>query len=397
MRFIINKIWQFKLPVTLAAIIIFAAGVGPMLPVEVQSFLYFLSIALQDLLKFALPFIIFSLILSSLVHLKGGAIKLILVLLPLLCISNFIGIWLGYLAGDVIVNKASLSLLTEISTRSLQPTWEFTLPKLVTTKSGMLAALVFGLLSTAYFPKQGQEIATRLSRITAFILNKMVLPSLPFMILGIVIKMQYDDMLEEIVHNYAYIFMTVALVQVGYLLSVYIIAAKFKTSVWVAYVKNMISPLITAFSTLSSAVTMPLTLIATRKNVHDPDVVNFVIPSTVNFHLIGDCIAMPIFAMAIMVSFGYELPTASEYFIFSLYYLIARFSAAAIPGGGALILMPLLETQFGFTADMLGLIPTLNLAFDPMITAMNVFGNGVFAIIFAKVYHMVAKPVPNHA
>lgn len=395
MRYIINKIWQFKLPVTLVAIIVFAATVGPFLSVKLQSFLYFLSLTFKELLMFALPFIIFSLILSSIVHLKGGALKLIMVLLPMIFISNFISIWIGYGAGSVIVQKANLSDLTSLSTKDLQPLWNFALPRLVSSSTAMILAVIMGLLSTAYFPAQGQRIATRLNRITAFILNQLVLPLLPVMILGIVIKMQHDDMLEELIQNYAYIFFTVAVLIFAYIIALYIFVNKFKTSVWVTNLKNMFPPLITAFSTLSSAITMPLTLIATRKNVHDPDVVNFVIPSTVNFHLIGDCIAMPIFFMAIMVSFGYGMPTPSQYFVFSLYYSLARFSAAGIPGGGALILMPLLDTQFNFSQDMLGLVPILNLMFDPVITATNVLGNGVFAILFAKIYRAVSKPCPT--
>lgn len=394
MRFIINKIWQFKLPVMLISIILFAAWVGPHMSVKVQSFLYFLSELFITLLKFVLPFIIFSLILSSIVHIKAGAVRLILVLIPLICLSNFIAIWLAYFAGGFIVENAELSLLSNITTRSLAPLWEFSLKPLVSSQAAMIAAVVLGLLSTAFFQERGQRISTVLSKITAFILNKMVLPALPVMILGIVIKMQYDDILEEMIYNYAYIFATVAALQVVYIVGMYIIINKFKTSEWIRNLKNMFPPLITAFSTMSSAVTMPLTLIATRKNVHDPDVVNFVIPSTVNFHLIGDCLAMPVFFMAIMMSFGYNQPTIHEYFIFSLYYSVARFSAAAIPGGGALILMPLLESQFHFTSDMLKLIPTLNLMYDPMITAMNVLGNGIFAILFAKIYHMVRKPEP---
>jgi Na+/H+-dicarboxylate symporter len=95
-----------------------------------------------------------------------------------------------------------------------------------------------------------------------------------------------------------------------------------------------------------------------------------------------------------MMSFGYAQPTLAEYFTFSIFYSIARFSGAGIPGGGALILMPLLESQFNFTSDMLKLIPTLNLIYDPMITAMNVMANGAFAIVFAKIYHMIRKPEP---
>src|SRR4051812_11787408 len=113
MRFIINKIWQFKLPVMLVSIILFAAWVGPHLSVTVQSFLYFLSEAFITLLKFVLPFIIFSLILSSIVHIKAGAVRLILLLIPLILLSNIIAIWLAYGAGQIIVKHAELTVLTD--------------------------------------------------------------------------------------------------------------------------------------------------------------------------------------------------------------------------------------------------------------------------------------------
>jgi Na+/H+-dicarboxylate symporter len=392
MRVIINKLWQFKLPVTLIFIILFAATVGPSLPVKVQSFLYFLSELFITSLKFVLPFIIFSLIYSSIVHIKAGALRLVLILLPLIFISNYIAIWLAYAAGQFIVRSAEFSIIANTDMPSLQPLWKFVLQPWVSSQSAMIAAVVAGFISSAFFKQQGQALATRLSKITAFILNKIVLPALPIMILGIVIKMQYDGMLGDMVHNYAYIFATVACLQLAYIIGAFIVINKFKTSAWVENLKNMFPALITAFSTMSSAVTMPLTLIATRKNVHDPDIVNFVIPSSVNFHLVGDCLAMPIFAMAIMMSFGFPQPTIEQYFIFSLYYSIARFSGAAIPGGGALILMPLLDSQFNFTSEMLGLIPTLNLIFDPMITAMNVLANGAFAILFYKTYRVFKKP-----
>lgn len=397
MQIILNKLWQFKLPITLLVIILFAILIGPLLPDALQSLLYAISLSLKELLVFALPFIVFSLMLTSIVHLKQGAIRLILLLIPLMCLSNFISAWLAYFAGNVILKQASITVVTEIAARSLVPTWDLQLPTWISTKYAMIIAMFLGLLSAAYFVETGQKIANFCNSITVFILNKLVIPLLPLMILGFVIKMQYEDVLTALMQNYAYIFSMVALLQILYIIPWYIVLAKFKTSVWVTYLKNMIPPFITGFSTLSSAASLPFTLIATRKNVHDPDIVNFVIPSTVNFHLVGDCLAMPIFAMALMLSFGYPLPTLSQYLVFSLYYVIARFSAAAIPGGGAIVIWPLLISQFGFTADMLALVHTLNLVFDSMITSMNIMGNGAFAILFNKIYHWSKSSKPVHA
>lgn len=391
MRIIISKIWQFKLPITLVAIIAFAAYLGPMLPLTVQRFLYSVSETFNDLLLFVLPFIVFSLILSSIVHLKQGAVRLILLLLPLICISNFIAIWVAYGSGLFIVKQASLSVVSGLTGAKLELLWKLAIPEIISSKYAMLMAACLGLLSSKYFPARGQNLANKLNKITAFILTKLVIPFLPVMILGVVIKMQYDDMLEKLIHNYAFVIFATTIVQATYIVGAYLIINKCKFRPFIDSLSNMIPPFITGFSTMSSAATMPLTLIATRKNVHDPDIVNFVIPGTVNFHLIGDCLGMPIISLAIMASFGYALPDVSSYLVFSLYYMVARFSVAAIPGGGMFILVALLDSHFGFTKDMLGLVQTLNLMFDSMITAMNVLANGIFAILFARIYHSFNK------
>ncbi len=394
MRTIMNKLWQFKLPLTLLAIILFAVLVGPSLPDSLQSMLYAISLTLKELLVFALPFIVFSLLLTSIVHLKQGAIKLILLLIPMICISNFISAWIAYFAGISILQKASITVVTEIATRQLVPTWDLQLPIWISVKLAMGFAVLLGLLSSAFFLETGQKIANFCNGITVFILNKLVIPLLPFMILGFVVKMQYEDVLTTLMQNYAYIFGMVAIVQFVYIVPWYVVLSKFRLNASLNYIKNMVPPFITGFSTLSSAAALPFTLIGARKNSRDEDVVNFVIPSTVNFHLIGDCIAMPIFAMALMVSFGYALPTPQQYLIFSLYYVINRFSAAGIPGGGSIVIWPLLISQFGFTADMLALVHTLNLVYDSMITATNILGNGAFAILFEKIYHWTNRRKP---
>jgi Na+/H+-dicarboxylate symporter len=100
----------------------------------------------------------------------------------------------------------------------------------------------------------------------------------------------------------------------------------------------------------------------------------------VNIHLIGDCFAIPIFAFAIMKSFGIAEPAFASYLIFAGYFVMAKFSVAAVPGGGILVMLPILETYLGFNGEMLSLITALYILFDPLITSANVLGNGGFAM-----------------
>ncbi len=97
-----------------------------------------------------------------------------------------------------------------------------------------------------------------------------------------------------------------------------------------------------------------------------------------NIHLIGDCLAIPIFAYAVMKSYGIAEPSLYGYLVFLIYFIAAKFSVAAVPGGGILVMLPILESFFGFNSDMLSLITALYILFDPVITCGNVLGNGAF-------------------
>ena len=131
---------------------------------------------------------------------------------------------------------------------------------------------------------------------------------------------------------------------------------------------------------MSSVAAMPLTLVGVEKNAKNPEVSRSIIPATVNIHLIGDCFAIPIFAFAILKSFGVLEPSCFNYIVFAFYFVLAKFSVAAVPGGGILVMLPILETYLGFNGEMLSLITTLYILFDPLITSANILGNGAFAL-----------------
>lgn len=154
----------------------------------------------------------------------------------------------------------------------------------------------------------------------------------------------------------------------------------------------MLPAAITGFCTMSSATAMPLTLIGVEKNAHNPDLARSIVPATVNVHLIGDCFAIPIFAYAILKNFGFAEPSLISYLIFAGYFVFAKFSVAAIPGGGVLVMLPILETNLGFNSEMLSLITALYVLFDPIITCANVFGNGGFALVMSK---LAMRPFPR--
>jgi Na+/H+-dicarboxylate symporter len=76
------------------------------------------------------------------------------------------------------------------------------------------------------------------------------------------------------------------------------------------------------------------------------------------------------------------------YLIFAFHFVIAKFSVAAIPGGGIIVMIPILEKYLGFNSDMSSLITALYILFDPIITGINVLGNGAFAKVIDKLIRL---------
>ena len=73
--------------------------------------------------------------------------------------------------------------------------------------------------------------------------------------------------------------------------------------------------------------------------------------------------------------------------MFSIYFVWAKFSVAAIPGGGIIVMIPILEEHLGLSFEMLPLITTLYILFDPIITSANIMGNAVFARLLSNKFN----------
>lgn len=206
-------------------------------------------------------------------------------------------------------------------------------------------------------------------------------------------KLSHDGVIGGILRDYAQIFLVIAAALFGYIALLYWLGSRFQFPKTIASIKNMLPAGIAGFGSMSSAAAMPLTIVGAEKNSQDPDIARAVVPATVNIHLIGDCFAIPIFAFAVLKNFGVAQPEFLAYLVFAFYFVMAKFSVAAIPGGGIIVMLPILESSLGFNAEMMSLITALYILFDPVITCANVFGNGAFAVHFSRFAGRMKKNV----
>lgn len=373
-----------KMPFILLALIIAIVVLDPMIPLACKSFFYAASLTIKSFIVFCLPFVIFSLLFKTMSQLARKATALIgLVLLTIVC-SNFLSTWISHYIGSFIYNFYDLSLAMPQNLSKLEALWHFEFPSLIANDKAMFAGLVLGILISSWKPNLALKIGQKLEIFVAKILQ-VFMYLIPCFVSGFVMKLQHDGVIMTIVKDYALIFFTIMLAQLTYISFLYLLANRFKFKGFWFSLRNMLPAAMTGFSTMSSAAAMPLTILGTEKNTGKSDWGPSLIPLTVNVHLIGDCFAIPIFAYAILKNYGLAEPTLVSYLTFAGYFVLAKFSVAAIPGGGIIVMLPILEKYLGFHSEMLSLITALYILFDPVITCANVLGNGSFAMLMDKV------------
>ncbi len=379
-----------KMPFILLGIILLAGLLDAWVPLPVKSFLYAVSLTIKSCIVFVLPFLIFGLLFKTSVMLSKKASKLIFFIVLGVTLSNFASTMISYGVGR-LTYVLDLSMVIPAATESLLPAWDFSLPKLIDNGYAMVSGLLLGLLLGNWKPMLAEQLAIRMDTfVTSFL--KGFLTVIPIFILGFSVKMYHDQVMTLIIQNYAVAFSLVGCAVFSYIFFVYFCVNNFQYKAFVQCLKNMFPATVAGFGSMSSAAAMPLTIIGAEKNSKNPDLAKSIIPATVNMHLVGDCFSIPIFAFAIMKNFGFEEPTFFVYLWFALNFVFLKFSVAAVPGGGVLVMLPILDGILGFNPEMLSLITALYILFDPIITSANVLGNGALAMVLEKTVDRKAIP-----
>lgn len=372
------------MPITLAIIIAAIIALGQFLPLAVIQLLFGLAISIKSLIIFLLPIVIFALLYKAALNLAKDASQIIILIITSVIFSNALTTFLSQFLGAWIY-QLDMSLTIPEAASELEPSILFELPSLIPNHIAMFSGIIFGILSARIMPTRAPQIGANLEKIVNYLLQ-IIGALIPVFVAGFIAKLQYDGTITQIITDYSVIFMVIAISQISYITILYLVFNKFSLPSTLTSIKNMLPAAFSGFSTMSSAASMPLTLVGTENNAKNKDLVHTVVPATVNIHLIGDCIAIPCFAFAILKNYGMELPTFFIYMTFTAYFVLAKFSVAAIPGGGIIVMLPILEQYLGFNTEMLSLITALYILFDPVVTTTNILGNGAMAQFIDKIY-----------
>jgi Na+/H+-dicarboxylate symporter len=363
--------------IILISVIALAGLLFPWMPLVCKSILYGLSLSLKSVILFTLPLLIFGLLFQTCCDLAKKASLGILLMLAAICFSNFASTIFSFFVGK-IAYQCDLSMQIPVDHSSLSPLYNFSLPMLISNGKAMFLGILSGIGFGLFAPVWGKKISLISAKITSFLL-KAIICIIPFFIAGFIVKLIDDGVFLLILQNYALIFALVAGALCLYIGLIYFASSRFQYTLFWQSIKNMMPAAMAGLGSMSSAAAMPFTILGVEKNTKNPSLAGSIVPATVNVHLIGDCFAIPIFAFAILKSFGMPEPSFFSYLPFAISFVLAKFSVAAVPGGGILVMLPILESYLGLNGEMLSLITALYILFDPVITCANVLGNGGFA------------------
>jgi Na+/H+-dicarboxylate symporter len=140
------------------------------------------------------------------------------------------------------------------------------------------------------------------------------------------------------------------------------------------FFKGVAPALAVAFSTSSSAGTLPVSIECARKNLGvSQGVAGFVLPVGATINMDGTAIYQGVLALFIAQAFGIEL-NGGQYLMIILTATLASIGTAGVPGAG-LIMLGLVLTAVGLPLEGVALIAGIDRILDMARTTVNVAGD----------------------
>jgi len=149
------------------------------------------------------------------------------------------------------------------------------------------------------------------------------------------------------------------------------------------FIRHMFSAVITAYSTASSAATLPISMECLEENAGVPNrITSFVMPIGATVNMDGTALYEAVAAMFIAQAYGVDMTFANQ-LIIVLTATLASIGAAAIPSAG-LITMVIVLRAVNLPLEGIGIIWGVDRLLDMFRTAVNVWGDSCGAAIIAK-------------
>lgn len=259
-------------------------------------------------------------------------------------------------------------------------------------------SIIFGISMLLIDPERARPVAklvTGLNEIVLKMVNLIMLiaPFAVFALLAqIVVSSDNVEILQKLLFYGATVLLALILMLCFYLIVVYLYTGK--SPGW--FIKGIAPAQLLAFSTSSSAATLPVTMERVTDHLGvDNEVSSFVLPVGATINMDGTSLYQAVAAVFIAQALHFPLDFSDQLTII-LTALLASIGAAAVPGTGMIMLVIVLES-IGFPADKLAIGLALIFAIDRPLdmcrTVINITGDAMVSVVVAKSLGKLHYPI----
>ncbi len=382
----IEKLKKYALFVKIIFSIAIGICVGVYLPQSVSVFFIEISNFLQNLIGFLVPLIVIGFVVSGISALKNSSGKLLSAALGLSYVFMIIGAICSY-----FVSKNVFPVLLGIQSIDagdfefkFSSNFSINIPPLMDVTTAIILAFIIGVGISKIKGNCLRNFFDEFHDIVDLTVQKIMIPIIPFYIMGVFAKISSRGKIINILFNFSKLVAVIICMHIAILLFQYIVAAVISKKNVFKLLKNIIPAYVMSLATQSSVAVIPFSIDCAENNGVSKKIANFILPLCSTIHLTGSAISITANVLAVTmlnngdISFGEILP-------FILILGIIMVAAPGVPCGAIFAIIPVLQSSFGFTDGMIGMIVALHVAQDGFGTACNVTGDGAIAVIIEQI------------
>ena len=387
-----------RIPLIAKLIIAVTLGIvlGSTLPTSIIRVFVTFSSIFSAFLGFTIPLIIVGFIVPGISQVSNNAGKLLGLSTGVAYISTIIAGTFAFLSAQAvlpsILANATLQSFKNPEDLLLKPFIEFKMAPIFDVTTALIISFILGIGISATQSEGLKQGFADFGEIIEKLLATVIIPLLPFYILGVFMNITASGEVFKILKIFAMVFVLIIILHFVIIAAQYTVAGTINKKNPFKMLINILPAYMTAIGTQSSAATIPVTLKSTKNMGVDKNIANFTIPLFATIHLSGSTITLTTCASAVFwLQHGATFPSAAVMVKFILLLGVTMVAAPGVPGGAVMAALGLLQSVLGFNEIMLSLMIALYITQDSFGTACNISGDGALSAIVDKLHKAFFK------
>lgn len=338
-----------------------------------------------QLIFFLVPLIVIGFIVSSITKLNEGSAKIVGFSLLIAYLSSIGAGLFSMIAGYQIIPNLTIPTSVDSLREVPKILFQLDIPPIFSVMTALIISLMLGMGILITKAKELEKIFDQFKDIVILLVNKVLIPILPFFIAANFAILSYEGSIEKQLPVFLKVILIVIVGHFIWMTLMYTIAAFYHKTNPFKLLKYYPPVYLTAVGTMSSAASLGVAVKAVDDSkVIKPTIANFTIPFFSNTHLCGSVLTEVFFVMTVSQVLYGHIPDAGTMVTFVLLLGIFAVGAPGVPGGTVVASLGLISNVLGFDEAGVALILTIFALQDSFGTACNITTDGALSMIVDK-------------